>query len=388
MADYRAQEKVKSDRTTEGTSPDTSIDAGAVTASGGEEGTQNAATKRRELIAKMIEKHVPLKDTAKAIDMFNTLIFGLLKKNAVEEVHELFEQMKAHDIPANRMTCDLLAKSYSQSNPPQLERLQQLMDFMVGTNVGLDVLVFNALITSYAKSGATCKPVQMFTLMRNHQVKEDISTCNLLLANYTRVKDHTSIELIDELYTWMRQQGIKPDDDSFNSFIACCQDDTAKALAFYEDSLQPAQSNFISAAPNATRLSNMLLVFAKAKKLDDALVFLNSFLSRYPTYQLTSGNHGALFRLNVACLKIQEAFNDLDQYIAANHPYLPVDLCSAVVDALKTLPEATLVEHNAVLTTWKEKLLDYQTKALNANDLAEWGLVLLRWRSVYVPKTE
>lgn len=343
--------------------------------------------KRRELIAKMVAKHVPLSDTNKAVDMFNTLIYGFVKTSSMENAQEVFAQMNANDIPPNKTTFHLLAKGFSQHEPPLIDELQNLMNLQAGT-VGLDAQAFNALITSYAAIGRACHPREMFELMRNHEVVEDISTCNILLVNYGRLNDGRGLEFAEEVLLWMKNAGIQPDATTYNAIIDCCKGDTSRAMDFYEASKAAAQAGEISGLPDEQRLSAMIRNFGHAKQLDSAQEFIQQFLETYPTFQLSPGNHGSIFFLNVACLQVQQAFDDVDSYLAARQPSIPTDLCSPIINALKTLPEAILPENADVLTEWRKTLTRYPTATLSDSDAEHFRICLLRWRKVYIPTPE
>ena len=343
-----------------------------------------AKEKRRELIAKMVAKHVPLKDTNKAIDMFNTLIYGFVKNDSMENAQEVFAQMNVHDIPPNRTSFNLLAKGFSQHDPPMIEELQGLMSLMVGT-VGLDTFAFNSLITSYAAVGRACNPREMFELMRSHEVVEDITTCNILLVNYGRLTNGRGLQFAEDVLLWMKNTGIKPDATTYNAIIDCCKGNLDRAMDFYEASNLAAKAGEISTAPDEKRLSAMLRNFALAKQLDSAQEFLQQFLERYPKYQLTAGNHGNLFHLNVECLQIQQAFDDIDSFLEARRPTVPTDICTPIITALKQLPESVLSENASVLDEWKQKLTRYPTANLSDSDAEHWRICLLRWRKVYIP---
>lgn len=376
LAEYRAQQSVNeaNDTSLETSSQDSvNMDVEA-----------DAKEKRRELIAKMVAKHVPLHDTNKAIDMFNTLIYGFVKNDSMENAQEVFAQMNVNDIPPNKTTFNLLAKGFSQHDPPMIEELQNLMNLMAGT-IGLDTFAFNSLITSYAAIGRACHPREMFELMRSHDVLEDITTCNILLVNYGRLTDGRGLEFAEDVLLWMKNTGIKPDATTYNAIIDCCKGDLNRAMDFYEASNAAAQAGEISAEPDEKRLSAMIRNFARAKQLDAAQEFLQKFLERYPTYQLTAGNHGSLFHLNVACLQIQQAFDDIDSFLESRRPSVPTAICMPIIASLKQLPEAVLSENAAVLDEWKKKLTRYPTTSLSDSDAEHWRICLLRWRKVYIP---
>jgi pentatricopeptide repeat protein len=352
-----------------------------------EEVSQAAKEARKALISKMVAKHVPLNNTDQAIEMFNTLIQSFVKIDSMDYVQELFEQMMANDLPPNRLTYNLLARGYSRHSPPLIEPLQRLMNMMVEDG-GLDVFTFNALILSYAKLGRSCNPHEMFPLMRSHNVTEDISTCNLLFSTYSRVKDERSLELTETLLEWMRNSGIQPNSATYTSIIECCKDNHSRAMDFYEASLAAADAGEIPSEASEERLTAMLKVFGDSKQLQLALNFLEIFLAKYPSFQLSPANHGALFYLYTRCLHIKTAFDNLETYLnSLQEEGVSGQLCNIVISALRTLPEAALAENETNLNEWEVKLKEYPSRTLEDADAAEFKISLLHWRQTYTPST-
>lgn len=340
---------------------------------------------RRAIIAKMVAKHVPLKDVPKAVDMFNTLIYGFLKSGNIHDAEEVFGQMDANDIPASKATYHMLAKAYSTQSPPMIESLQKIMDLM-GSSIGTDVFIFNTLISSYAAIRRTCHAPAMFELMRSHDVVEDITTCNVLLMNYGRLTDGTGLQHAEDVLLWMRNMNIRPDDTTYTALINCCYGDLDRALDFYEASLKAAEAGEVSNAANEERLTGMLRVFASVRQLEQGQIFLTEFITKYPTFKLSAGNYGALFYLYVNCLQIKQAFDDLDAFLFAVSPNVPVSTCRQVIAGLRALPEAILPENEDILDEWDAKLDKYKVRfVLSQGDAAHWKICLIRWREVYVP---
>lgn len=339
---------------------------------------------RREMLIKLVERHVPLKDTEKAIEMFNTLLYGFCKQSAMEDAKEIFAQMNAHDIPPSKLTFNILAKGYAMHMPPLIDDLQHLMNLMAGS-VGLDVPTFNALISAYAAAGKTANSRQMFNLMRSHDVVEDITTCNLLLVNYARLKDGSALGYAEDLLSWMKETHIQPDSETYNALIDCCYDDVNRATDFYEASLAASAAGDLPASPNEARLTSMLRVYAHAKQYDAAQTFLQQFLVRYPAFHLSYGNQGAVFYLSIHCLRIRQAFDDLDSILQASKPSVPTALCHHVIAALSSLPEAILPENETLLSEWRSRLTRYGTQYLTSADAQHWNICLVRWREVFTP---
>lgn len=340
---------------------------------------------RRAIIAKMVQKHVPLQDTSKAVDMFNTIIYGFLKNGAIRDAEEVYAQMEANDIMPSKSTYHMLAKAYSQESPPMIESLQTLMDNM-GSNMGPDVYVFNTLITSYAAIRRTCQARPMFELMRSHGVTEDITTCNVLLMNYAKLTDGSGLDHAEEVLLWMRNVGLSPDDTTYTALIGCCYGNLDRAIDFYEASIKAAEAGETSKDANEERLSAMLRVYASVRQLDQGQLFLTQFISKYPDFRLSSGNYGALFHLYVSCLQIKQAFDDLDAFLSAVSPNIPVATCRHVVAGLKLLPEAILPENEELLEEWETTLAKYKARwVLSPGDAAKWKICLLRWRETYTP---
>lgn len=343
---------------------------------------------RRAIIAKMVQKHVPLKDVSKAVDMFNTLIYGFLKNGAIRDAEEVFAQMDANDIPPSKNTFHMFAKAYSQQSPPMIDELQQLMDLMMGT-VGMDVYTFNALISSYAAVGRTAHARPMFELMRSHEVIEDITTCNVLLINYGRLTDGSGLEHAEEVLLWMKNIGIRPDDTTYTALIGCCYGNINRALDFYEAAESAAEAGETSKMPNEERLSAMLRIFASVRQLDQGQAFLVDYLAQHPDFHLSHGNYGALFYLYTSCLQIKQAFDDLDSFLNAVSPRVPVATCTHVVSALKLLPESVLPENEDLLEEWNQTLKGYKVRRyLSEGDSAHWKICLIRWRNIFTPNAE
>lgn len=343
---------------------------------------------RRAIIAKMVSKHVPLAETSKAVDMFNTLIYGFLKNGALQDAQEVFDQMDLNNIPANKATFNMFAKFYSQQEPPMIEELQRVMDMMTST-VGVDVFTFNTLITSYAAIGKTCHSRPMFELMRSHDVKEDLTTCNILLINYARLTDGSALEYAEEVLLWMRNTGMVPDDTTYTALINCCFGNINRAMDFYEASISATKAGEISKYPNEERLSAMIRIFASVKQLDEGQAFITLFLAKNPSFQLSSGNYGAIFQLYVSCLYIKQAFDDLDSYLSLLGGAVPVATASRVVNALELLPESVLVENADAIKEWKDIFKKYKVRRnLSEADTAYWNICLLRWRDIYIPNAE
>jgi pentatricopeptide repeat protein len=341
---------------------------------------------RREVLRKLVLRHVPLKDTEKSVEMFNTLLYGFSKNGAMEDAKEIFSQMESHDIPPNKMTFNILAKGYAMHIPPMVDDLQLMMNHMAST-VGLDVPTFNALISSYAAIGRTANARQLFELMRSHNVTEDVSTCNLLLSNYARLRDGSALGYAEDLLHWMREQKIPLNSETYNSLIHCCNDDVSRAMDFYEASLSATKAGDLPSTPDDARLTAMLRVFAHAKQYDSAQQFIQSFFSLHPQFHLSPANQGAVFYLSVSCLRIKQAFDDLDAFFASIRPTIPVATCHHVVAALTTLPEAVLAENEAVLSEWRSQLAKYSstTQNLTTSDADRWSICFLRWRETFTP---
>lgn len=340
---------------------------------------------RRAVIAKMVQKHVPLQDTSKAVDMFNTIIYGFLKNGAIRDAEEVYAQMEANDISPSKSTYHMLAKAYSQENPPMIESLQGLMDHM-SSNMGPDVYIFNTLITSYAAIRRTCQARPMFELMRSHGVTEDITTCNVLLMNYAKLTDGSGLEHAEEVLLWMRNVGLRPDDTTYTALIGCCYGNLDRAMDFYEASIKSAEADETSKAANEERLSAMIRVFASVRQLDQGQIFVTQYITKYPDFRLSSGNYGALFHLYVSCLHIKQAFDDLDAFLSGVSPNVPVATCRQVVAGLRLLPEAILPENEELLDEWDATLSKYKARwVLSQGDAAKWKICLIRWRDTYTP---
>jgi pentatricopeptide repeat protein len=343
-----------------------------------------AKAHRRELIAKMVEKHVPLQDTDKAIEMFNTLIFGFVKNDSMVDAQEVFSQMQGHDIPPNKTTFSLLSKGFAHHSPPMIDELQNLLTAMAGTT-GLDVTAFNSLIIAFSAIGRACNAREMFSLMRSHSVVEDVSTCNLLLNTYAKSKTVPSLEYAEDILLWMRETGIRPDSATYTAIISCCGDNIARATDFYEASLEAAKSGQIPAAADETRLTAMIRVFAAAKELDLAQQFIQQFLAQYPNFLLSASNQGAIFYLNVACLQIATGFDALDAFLRSMKSAIPITTCKQVIPGLKLLPESVLSENEQLLAEWEAKLSKYGSQYLSTADADYWRICLIRWRKTYTP---
>ncbi|ORX95682.1 TPR-like protein [Basidiobolus meristosporus CBS 931.73] len=213
------------------------------------------------------------------------LIINTLRKQGPREAYKMLEFMRAHKIPRDIKTYNILLKVCKMHNDPdslnraydemlaegfkpdlkiynsmidanakmkRIGKVEELSKEMIQENVFPDVFTYSTLIHAYSKSGNLRKATQLYRTMLERGVAPNVITYTTLLQAFVKRK---RLNMAEEIFFQMLSNGIQPNHFTWTTFISALVDDLnlEKAMSCYKEMVQ---SNMVPTKSLFTKLIN------------------------------------------------------------------------------------------------------------------------------------
>lgn len=149
----------------------------------------------------------------KDVVLWTAMINGYVQYNQFDEAVALFQEMQFRRVPVDKFTVVALLTGCAQLGA--LEQGKWIHGYIDENGIKIDTVVGTALIEMYAKCGCIDESVEIFNGMK----EKDAATWTAIVCALA-MNGKTSKAL--ELFSEMKQVGIKPDDITFIGVLSAC----------------------------------------------------------------------------------------------------------------------------------------------------------------------
>ncbi|KAH7352739.1 hypothetical protein KP509_19G061300 [Ceratopteris richardii] len=144
---------------------------------------------------------------------WNALIAGEAQHSCVIEVLQLYNQMQQHGVEPNQITFTCILKACAIANV--LTTGKEFHAYLVGRNLQMDVVLTNALLNIYARSGDIQNTFKLFKLME----KRNVATWTIVI---TACAENGYRDAAFQLFELMLKEGMIPNNMTFLSILSAC----------------------------------------------------------------------------------------------------------------------------------------------------------------------
>ncbi|KAE9467390.1 hypothetical protein C3L33_00703, partial [Rhododendron williamsianum] len=162
-----------------------------------------------DLFQRMVKDGNIKRDTAS----WNSVISGYLQNGNKDKALGIFRQMQSLFVRPNAVS--ILSLLPACANLVAAKKVKEIHGCVLRRNLQPELFVANALIDSYAKSGAILYSRNIFDGMS----RKDVKTWNRMIAGYVlHGRSYVALDLFDQ----MKKVGLKPNQETLVSIISAC----------------------------------------------------------------------------------------------------------------------------------------------------------------------
>ncbi|XP_050214674.1 pentatricopeptide repeat-containing protein At1g31430-like [Mercurialis annua] len=153
------------------------------------------------------------RSSVRDVVIWTAMINGYVQFNRFDEAVALFREMQVKRVKPDKFIVVSLLTGCAQTGA--IEQGQWIHGFIEDNRISVDAVVGNALIEMYAKCGCIEKALEIFSGLR---VKDTPVWTSIICALATNGKTSKALELFSQ----MKQAGVKPDDIAFIGVLSAC----------------------------------------------------------------------------------------------------------------------------------------------------------------------
>ncbi|OVA06237.1 Pentatricopeptide repeat [Macleaya cordata] len=205
--------------------------------------------------------------------LWNAMLGGYAQNNHPLEVMEIFSSMRSFGVKPDEFTYSSVLRAIAWLE--SLEMGRQLHSFIIKRNLGLNLVVGNALVNMYAKSGDLKDARRQFELIE----ERDNISWNAIIVGYVHEKDE---EEAFRMFQKMIFNGFVPEEVSLSSILSGC----ANLQALEQGKQVHCFSVKVGLDLNIYAGSSLVDMYSKCGDMEAA----NNVLSEMPVQTVVSRN--------------------------------------------------------------------------------------------------
>lgn len=340
-----------------------------------EKKTNPLRTSQAEVIAKLlIDKYItPEESEDKKVESFKKLIQIFIGYHELDIALLLFRRMEVDALPIEKSIYYLILYGlYNQGN-------SMLFDGFLGklsNRIGMDEFSYNLTLKMYGQNGLITRPDVVFRNMKTYGLKASISTCNILLEQYSASLEYKSYA--DMVYKHIQELEMTPNFKTFYYLLKCMNN-----INTLNDIIEWMVQ--LSVPINDQILSAYIIGLKHSKKLEGIEEQVNSFADQYLDSKLGVRSTYELFDVLITREEYSKAFDYLDRLAADESIDISRSFCHLVALLLLHDRRKKNEVANKTIRQWVVRYKDDLTKhsKLDAFDRKEWKVHLLAWRASF-----
>lgn len=145
---------------------------------------------------------------------WTAMLVGLAQNGRAEEAIELFSRMRDQGITANSIT--LVSLIHACAHVGSLKKGRSIHAHLIRHGFMLDAIILTALVDMYAKCGKIDSAERVFD---NRSVSKDVILWNAMITSYG-VHGHGQQAI--SIYSQMKEEGLEPNATTFISLLSAC----------------------------------------------------------------------------------------------------------------------------------------------------------------------
>jgi pentatricopeptide repeat protein len=153
-----------------------------------------------------------------AIDVYNTVIRGLLSHNRIHEVNSLLAKMRLAGPTPDIVSYNTLLAYYARLN--DFKALANVVTTMSAANISGDVVTFSTILTALLQVGKEDAPTTILNLMRKQGIQPNVRTYRAIIDHQMRAQTQESLQAALLMLDKMEQDAnIKPNEEIYTSIL-------------------------------------------------------------------------------------------------------------------------------------------------------------------------
>ncbi|VFQ63729.1 unnamed protein product [Cuscuta campestris] len=145
---------------------------------------------------------------------YNVILAGLCQSNKLKEATHLLERMEERGVKPTVVTYSILIEKLLKSN--DYGRASEVLSLMVSSGTKPDVCTYTSFLVAYCNQGKLEEAEKLMAKMIKDGIKPDLMTYTALMDGEGRLEE--AWMLVDH----MKNCGMSPGEDIYNTLIKCC----------------------------------------------------------------------------------------------------------------------------------------------------------------------
>ena len=153
-----------------------------------------------------------------AINVYNTVIRGLLSLNRIYEVSSLLARMRLAGPTPDIVSYNTLLAYYARLN--DFKALANVVTAMSAANISGDVVTFSTILTALLKVGKEDAPATILNLMRKQGIQPNVATYSAIIDHQMRAQTEESLQAALVMLNKMEHDASsKPNEVTYTSIL-------------------------------------------------------------------------------------------------------------------------------------------------------------------------